>query len=71
MKPGSVRWLASPTTAVSTLVWSATAALPNAELLVVPDMGHNLPRGIWPTLIAAISRLADRAEALPTSTVAD
>ncbi|MCA1696051.1 MAG: alpha/beta hydrolase, partial [Actinobacteria bacterium] len=50
---------------------ATAAALPNAELLVVPGMGHNLPREIWPRLIAAISRLADRAEALPTSTVTD
>jgi pimeloyl-ACP methyl ester carboxylesterase len=48
---------------------ATTAALPDAELLVLPGMGHDLPRGIWPTLVAAISRLADRAEALPTSTV--
>jgi pimeloyl-ACP methyl ester carboxylesterase len=45
---------------------ATAAALPNAELLVVPGMGHNLPRAIWLTLIAAISLLADRAEALPT-----
>jgi pimeloyl-ACP methyl ester carboxylesterase len=50
---------------------ATAAAMPNAELLVVPGMGHNLPREIWPTLIAAISRLADRAEALPTSAVTD
>ena len=50
---------------------ATAAALPNAELLTVPGMGHNLPRGIWPTLIAAISRLADRAEALPTSATTD
>ncbi len=42
----------------------ATAvALPDAELLVIPGMGHNLPRAMWPTLVVAISRLADRAEA--------
>lgn len=38
------------------------AALPDAELLVLSGMGHDLPREIWPTLVAAISRLADRAE---------
>ncbi|MGH3811425.1 MAG: alpha/beta fold hydrolase [Pseudonocardiaceae bacterium] len=43
---------------------ATAAALPNAELLVLPGMGHDLPRGIWPTLVAAISRLADRAEVL-------
>jgi pimeloyl-ACP methyl ester carboxylesterase len=39
---------------------ATAAALPDAELLVLPGMGHNLPRAIWPTLVAAISRLADR-----------
>ena len=42
---------------------ATAAALPDAELLVIPGMGHNLPRAVWPTLVAAISRLADRAEA--------
>ena len=43
---------------------ATAAALPDADLLVLPGMGHDLPREIWPTLVAAISRLADRAEAL-------
>jgi pimeloyl-ACP methyl ester carboxylesterase len=47
---------------------ATAAALPHAELLVVPGMGHDLPREIWLTLVAAISQLVDRAEALPTST---
>lgn len=42
---------------------ATAAALPNAELLVLPGMGHDLPRGIWPPLVTAISQLADRAEA--------
>jgi pimeloyl-ACP methyl ester carboxylesterase len=42
---------------------ATAAALPDAELLVLPGMGHDLPREIWPTVVAAISRLADRAEA--------
>lgn len=48
---------------------ATAAALLNAELLVLPGVGHNLPRGTWPTLVAAISRLADRAEALHNGTV--
>lgn len=48
---------------------ATAAALPDAELLVLPGMGHNLPRGIWPTLVAAISRLADRAETSHNGTV--
>jgi pimeloyl-ACP methyl ester carboxylesterase len=43
---------------------ATAAALPDADLLVLPGMGHDLPRGIWSRLVAAISRLADRAEAL-------
>jgi pimeloyl-ACP methyl ester carboxylesterase len=34
----------------------------NAELIVVPGMGHDLPRPVWPVLADAISALADRAE---------
>ncbi len=37
----------------------ATAeAIPGAELLVIPGMGHNLPRAVWPTLVSAIGRVA-------------
>jgi pimeloyl-ACP methyl ester carboxylesterase len=50
---------------------ATAAALPNADLLVVPGMGHDLPREIWPTLVAAISQLADRTEPLPISMVTD
>jgi pimeloyl-ACP methyl ester carboxylesterase len=45
---------------------ATAAALPDAELLVLSGMGHDLPRGIWPTLVAVISRLANRADALST-----
>ena len=41
----------------------ATArAIPGAELLMVPGMGHDLPRAAWPTLIDAIAGHALRAE---------
>ncbi len=33
-----------------------------AELMVVPGMGHDLPRPVWPALADAVSALADRAE---------
>ena len=40
----------------------ATAeAVPDAELIVRPGMGHNLPRQLWPTVVDAIARNADRA----------
>jgi pimeloyl-ACP methyl ester carboxylesterase len=44
----------------------ATArAIPHAELLVVRDMGHDLPRVLWPTLIDAIARHVERAGGAP------
>jgi pimeloyl-ACP methyl ester carboxylesterase len=40
----------------------ATAkAIPGARLVMVPGMGHGLPRGAWPTIIGAIADTADRA----------
>jgi pimeloyl-ACP methyl ester carboxylesterase len=41
---------------------ATAAAVPGAELVVVPGMGHNLPRDLWPRLVDAITALADRAE---------
>jgi pimeloyl-ACP methyl ester carboxylesterase len=34
----------------------------DAELLVIPGMGHDLPRPVWPVLADALCALADRAE---------
>ncbi len=37
----------------------ATAgAIPGAKLVIVPGMGHDLPREFWPQIIAAISENA-------------
>lgn len=41
---------------------ATAAAVPGAELLVLPGMGHDLPRQLWPQLVDAIARTADRAE---------
>jgi len=42
----------------------ATArAIPGARLVVVPGMGHDLPQGVWPTVIDAIVDNARRAGA--------
>ena len=45
----------------------ATAkAIPGARLMMIEGMGHDLPRGVWPQLIDAISehaRAADGARA--------
>ena len=41
----------------------ATAeAIPDAELLVIDGMGHDLPRDLWPRITGAIARLVERAE---------
>lgn len=45
---------------------ATAAAIPGAELLLVPGMGHDMPRELWPVLIGAIERTARRAQ-LPTS----
>ena len=40
----------------------ATAnAIPGAELITIPGMGHDLPRELWPTFVDAIVRNAERA----------
>jgi pimeloyl-ACP methyl ester carboxylesterase len=40
----------------------ATArAIPGAELVRIPGMGHDMPRELWPTFVDAISRNAERA----------
>ena len=40
----------------------ATAeAIPGAELLMLEEMGHDLPRPLWPTFVEAIKRLTSAA----------
>jgi pimeloyl-ACP methyl ester carboxylesterase len=42
----------------------ATArAIPNARLLTIPGMGHDLPEPLWPTFVDAIVTNAERAAA--------
>jgi pimeloyl-ACP methyl ester carboxylesterase len=38
-------------------------AIPGAELVVIPGMGHSLPEGAWPHVLDAIAANADRATA--------
>jgi pimeloyl-ACP methyl ester carboxylesterase len=38
------------------------AAIPDAELLVIEGMGHDLPQGAWPQIVGAIARHTERAE---------
>jgi pimeloyl-ACP methyl ester carboxylesterase len=40
---------------------ATAAAIPGAELLLIPGMGHDLPRALWPTFADAIERTAARA----------
>jgi pimeloyl-ACP methyl ester carboxylesterase len=32
-----------------------------SELLIIPGMGHDLPRPVWPAIVDAVSAVADRA----------
>jgi pimeloyl-ACP methyl ester carboxylesterase len=36
-------------------------AIPHANLLLIPGMGHDLPEGAWPTIVDAISANAEAA----------
>jgi pimeloyl-ACP methyl ester carboxylesterase len=40
---------------------ATAAAIPNAELITLPGMGHDLPRELWPQIIAAIVENSARA----------
>ena len=47
----------------------ATAkAIPGARLMMIEGMGHDLPRGVWPQLIEAISEHARAADGARTHT---
>ena len=41
----------------------AARTIPGAEFLVIEGMGHDLPKGVWPRLVEAISRHARKAGA--------
>lgn len=41
---------------------ATAAAIPGAELLVVPGMGHDLPEPLWPLITDAVARTAARAD---------
>ncbi len=40
---------------------ATAAALPAAELMLVPGMGHDLPEALWPVIATAVARTASRA----------
>jgi pimeloyl-ACP methyl ester carboxylesterase len=41
---------------------ATAAAIPGARLVVLDEMGHNLPRVYWPSYVAELVTLADRAD---------
>ena len=46
---------------------ATAAAIPGAELWTVPGMGHDIPRPLWPDLIARIGALIDHADGVPAA----
>ena len=42
---------------------ATAAAIPDARLIAIPGMGHDLPREVWPQLIDAVVETAGRAPA--------
>lgn len=42
---------------------ATAAAIPGAELVRVPGMGHDLPQGVWPVIYDAVDRAAAAAKA--------
>jgi pimeloyl-ACP methyl ester carboxylesterase len=46
---------------------ATAAAIPDAKLVVIPGMGHDMPRELWPQIIGAIVENAARAAAPPGS----
>jgi pimeloyl-ACP methyl ester carboxylesterase len=41
---------------------ATAAAVPGAELVVFEGMGHDLPRALWPEIVAHVDRLVQRGE---------
>jgi pimeloyl-ACP methyl ester carboxylesterase len=42
---------------------ATAAAVPGAQLVIIPGMGHDLPPGVWPQVVDAIVANAARAQA--------
>lgn len=40
---------------------ATAAAIPDAELVIIEGMGHDLPEPLWPTVVDLVRRTADRA----------
>ena len=41
---------------------ATAAAIPDAELVLIPGMGHDLPRALWPQILGGVQAVADRAD---------
>src|SRR4029077_17980856 len=46
---------------------ATAAAIPGARLVIYPQMGHDLPRELWPSILDEIAALAARGPARPRS----
>jgi pimeloyl-ACP methyl ester carboxylesterase len=42
---------------------ATAAAIPGAELMLLEGMGHDLPRALWPELVARIASHVERSRA--------
>jgi pimeloyl-ACP methyl ester carboxylesterase len=40
---------------------ATSLAVPRSELLLIDGLGHDIPESLWPTLVAAVRRNADRS----------
>jgi pimeloyl-ACP methyl ester carboxylesterase len=40
---------------------ATAAAIPNARLIAIPGMGHDLPREVWPQVVDAVAETAGRS----------
>ena len=45
---------------------ATAAAIPGAQLVIVPGMGHDLPQAVWPQIIEEIARNASRPTRAPS-----
>ena len=48
---------------------SVAAAIPNARLVMIPGMGHDLPREVWPLIVGEIVANARRTQRSPALAV--
>jgi pimeloyl-ACP methyl ester carboxylesterase len=46
---------------------ATAAAIPGARLVIYPQMGHDLPRELWSSILDEIAALAAQASARPSS----